>query len=107
MPKVLAGGAGGVGLFAAQHVRSRAWPARPWPGDGQPVQQRAEHWGVPALAGPAQDHQGQAVAVDELMDLGRERSEEHTSELQSRGHLVCRLLLEKKNELAHTPNVPE
>src|SRR5690625_6777443 len=27
-------------------------------------------------------------------DLGR--SEEHTSELQSRGHLVCRLLLEKK-----------
>src|SRR5690625_1512265 len=27
----------------------------------------------------------------------RLRSEEHTSELQSRGHLVCRLLLEKKN----------
>src|SRR5690625_6112299 len=26
------------------------------------------------------------------------RSEEHTSELQSRGHLVCRLLLENKNE---------
>src|SRR5436305_10609889 len=26
-----------------------------------------------------------------------ERSEEHTSELQSRPHLVCRLLLEKKN----------
>src|SRR5690625_6749100 len=25
------------------------------------------------------------------------RSEEHTSELQSRGHLVCRLLLENKN----------
>src|SRR2546429_4477516 len=29
----------------------------------------------------------------------RKRSEEHTSELQSRLHLVCRLLLEKKNEL--------
>src|SRR5690625_6338084 len=29
--------------------------------------------------------------------LGFARSEEHTSELQSRGHLVCRLLLEKKN----------
>src|SRR5690625_6617238 len=27
-----------------------------------------------------------------------ERSEEHTSELQSRGHLVCRLLLEKKKQ---------
>src|SRR5690625_6193787 len=33
---------------------------------------------------------------DELMRR-IERSEEHTSELQSRGHLVCRLLLEKKN----------
>src|SRR5690625_6970002 len=29
--------------------------------------------------------------------LEEKRSEEHTSELQSRGHLVCRLLLEKKN----------
>src|SRR2546429_4173142 len=29
------------------------------------------------------------------------RSEEHTSELQSRLHLVCRLLLEKKNKTAH------
>src|SRR5207253_11253695 len=29
-----------------------------------------------------------------------ERSEEHTSELQSRGHLVCRLLLEKKKTRA-------
>src|SRR5690625_6913974 len=30
------------------------------------------------------------------------RSEEHTSELQSRGHLVCRLLLEKKKSIAAT-----
>src|SRR6266702_7880627 len=30
--------------------------------------------------------------------LSRQRSEEHTSELQSRGHLGCRLLLEKKKE---------
>src|SRR5207253_3631403 len=30
------------------------------------------------------------------------RSEEHTSELQSRGHLVCRLLLEKKNKSDNT-----
>src|SRR5439155_22983499 len=30
----------------------------------------------------------------------RPRSEEHTSELQSRGHLVCRLLLEKKKRRA-------
>src|SRR5207253_2326278 len=33
------------------------------------------------------------------------RSEEHTSELQSRGHLVCRLLLEKKN-CSDTPVPP-
>src|SRR5207253_7859556 len=30
--------------------------------------------------------------------LDKHRSEEHTSELQSRGHLVCRLLLEKKKK---------
>src|SRR5439155_18036949 len=30
------------------------------------------------------------------------RSEEHTSELQSRGHLVCRLLLEKKKKKQRT-----
>src|SRR5437870_10419165 len=34
------------------------------------------------------------------------RSEEHTSELQSRGHLVCRLLLEKKKkQLSHSFSV--
>src|SRR5439155_19473581 len=33
------------------------------------------------------------------------RSEEHTSELQSRGHLVCRLLLEKKKALARAGRV--
>src|SRR5687768_17801795 len=32
------------------------------------------------------------------------RSEEHTSELQSRLHLVCRLLLEKKNNVNIYPN---
>src|SRR2546422_7957870 len=31
------------------------------------------------------------------------RSEEHTSELQSRLHLVCRLLLEKKKKIIDTP----
>src|SRR5437870_9806992 len=34
------------------------------------------------------------------------RSEEHTSELQSRGHLVCRLLLEKKKHIQSSPIVP-
>src|SRR2546425_7691732 len=31
------------------------------------------------------------------------RSEEHTSELQSLAYLVCRLLLEKKKKIYHTP----
>src|SRR3989442_5481924 len=38
----------------------------------------------------------------------RRRSEEHTSELQSRPHLVCRLLLEKKKKITapfHNDNV--
>src|SRR5690625_5909115 len=35
----------------------------------------------------------------------RARSEEHTSELQSRGHLVCRLLLEKK-KIVESSNMP-
>src|SRR5690625_1636495 len=34
----------------------------------------------------------------DFMEMERARSEEHTSELQSRGHLVCRLLLEKKKK---------
>src|SRR2546429_4377503 len=34
------------------------------------------------------------------------RSEEHTSELQSRLHLVCRLLLEKKNKISCTSSTP-
>src|SRR5690625_5928826 len=37
-----------------------------------------------------------ATDVPLLVDIDTGRSEEHTSELQSRGHLVCRLLLEKK-----------
>src|SRR5205085_11386460 len=36
------------------------------------------------------------VVPDEVAPLARDRSEEHTSELQSQSNLVCRLLLEKK-----------
>src|SRR5690625_5955443 len=37
-----------------------------------------------------------ASFVQRFESIARDRSEEHTSELQSRGHLVCRLLPEKK-----------
>src|SRR3712207_7781456 len=39
--------------------------------------------------------------VAQQSDSLRIRSEEHTSELQSRQYLVCRLLLEKKNQHTH------
>src|SRR3989442_7477235 len=39
--------------------------------------------------------------------INKARSEEHTSELQSRPHLVCRLLLEKKKrEIGNSMNLP-
>src|SRR2546430_8306921 len=37
-----------------------------------------------------------ALANQDLAEIGAARSEEHTSELQSQSNLVCRLLLEKK-----------
>src|SRR3712207_7846550 len=42
------------------------------------------------------------TTVEESYDEHRRRSEEHTSELQSRQYLVCRLLLEKK-KIKHHP----
>src|SRR5690625_6818405 len=43
------------------------------------------------------------ISVHGLNDWNvKPRSEEHTSELQSRGHLVCRLLLEKKKTRSTT-----
>src|SRR3712207_8617112 len=53
--------------------------------------------------GLGRDPRGGIVEPDELSDT-RGRSEEHTSELQSRQYLVCRLLLEKKTQTTHTLN---
>src|SRR2546429_4080400 len=61
-----------------RHVREPGWlPGRRVPEHGRHQPDRADHG---------------------------DRSEEHTSELQSRLHLVCRLLLEKKNP--DTPQYP-
>src|SRR2546430_10516394 len=48
------------------------------------------------------------MIAQEYFPLRRGRSEEHTSELQSQSNLVCRLLLEKKNQSIPTPllNIP-
>src|SRR3712207_7078025 len=47
-----------------------------------------------------QHHDGARRLMDQL--LGVLRSEEHTSELQSRQYLVCRILLEKNKSAEHT-----
>src|SRR5256884_3984924 len=52
----------------------------------------------------ASNYEHPTTSQFELYTIGRDRSEEHTSELQSRLHLVCRLLLEKKkHHLDETP----
>src|SRR3712207_8443229 len=58
---------------------------------------------VPALAAHTRLPDGNPVGFLRHLTLAvvQERSEEHTSELQSRQYLVCRLLLEKKKE-THT-----
>src|SRR2546429_4491697 len=51
-----------------------------------------------ALLGYGRDQQEVLPQCRRLITLRLARSEEHTSELQSRLHLVCRLLLEKKKK---------
>src|SRR5687768_17897097 len=53
---------------------------------------------VARLLGHVHDRRDLRADVIGLLGLQVERSEEHTSELQSRLHLVCRLLLEKKKK---------
>src|SRR2546422_5583379 len=53
------------------------------------------HHAAPALPAPCS-----LLPAPQVLDQVR-RSEEHTSELQSRLHLVCRLLLEKNNLHTH------
>src|SRR2546429_6639604 len=45
-----------------------------------------------------------AIAGEGFISVVQQRSEEHTSELQSRLHLVCRLLLEKKKKKKCNPS---
>src|SRR3712207_7735270 len=65
---------------------------------GDPVAVAAAQFGEDRLPGGVPAGQPRGAAHERL---GPPRSEEHTSELQSRQYLVCRLLLEKnKHELA-------
>src|SRR3712207_7496298 len=80
--------------------RSTTWAAPDCIGrdGGEPVAVRCmvrRRW----KAGPTETDRGKPVG-DKAGSQGRgaARSEEHTSELQSRQYLVCRLLLEKKKQ---------
>src|SRR5687767_15225647 len=58
--------------------------------------------GPPLVVGPPPEDDlvraGAVANVAQVLVEGAERSEEHTSELQSLAYLVCRLLLEKKKK---------
>src|SRR5690625_6739202 len=88
---VTRGGAGAAGHRADRVDQAQVFQL----GCGGPVLLRRQWQELPGM-GIGQDPVPIHVS-------GRQRSEEHTSELQSRGHLVCRLLLEKKktNDRSH------
>src|SRR2546429_5878506 len=69
-------------------------PAREHAAGGAHLRQPAQ--GLSGAVGPLFPHISAGRAADQRQRAGLIRSEEHTSELQSRLHLVCRLLLEKK-----------
>src|SRR2546422_7215411 len=80
-------------LLLEQH--HRALPGRPRAPLVGDHEERAEpSYLVAELRQPG----GDRVGIADDPDVVEERSEEHTSELQSRLHLVCRLLLEKKKK---------
>src|SRR5690554_7099229 len=75
-----------------------AWRFLPLPDRAKHKQKKARNY-----AGLAAFHAIRCLAVPDVESflfrlILMLRSEEHTSELQSRPHLVCRLLLEKKNK---------
>src|SRR5436309_10029096 len=85
------GGVGTIGNFDGLHRGQRAILDR--------VVARAEELGVPAVVVTFDPHPMTVLAPERApvpltTPKQKERSEEHTSELQSRENLVCRLLLE-------------
>src|SRR5690348_17394266 len=85
----------------------RSWSGRPAAGTPAPAFRRTA---ATRRAGPCAGARTEGVpARRTAVESGREtarRSEEHTSELQSPVHLVCRLLLEKKKNTAiHAPSL--
>src|SRR3712207_7995896 len=80
-------------LFRSGHV------ARP------PLRPRAAQQGPPLSGRSAHGRRDRRRHAMRWRVAGGTRSEEHTSELQSRQYLVCRLLLEKKKNHNYTTNL--
>src|SRR3712207_6872226 len=84
-------------LFRSQHVAT--WRCLPRDHVGDPVRTRGDVRYTPgtgATGGRCSDDVAAEDPVEQAAGEEATRSEEHTSELQSRQYLVCRLLLEKK-----------
>src|SRR2546425_2496548 len=64
---------------------------------GKPIRERGEHGAIAHVEALVADRKHEAHEVFRRPYAGN-RSEEHTSELQSLAYLVCRLLLEKKKK---------
>src|SRR3712207_8765453 len=72
---------------------------------GQPLERLAQHHPSARVRVSGRQVQvGQPSVPAAVAPLRRGRSEEHTSELQSRQYLVCRLLLEKKKKKKNSSN---
>src|SRR5690625_357148 len=78
-------GAGSAGTMVARQLQNNHEHSELFPVafvDDDISKQRMEVYGIPVLG-----------KIKDIKSIVEDRSEEHTSELQSRGHLVCRLLL--------------
>src|SRR3989449_10577401 len=104
--KAIAGITGAALAAQMLEARAQAAPAGKLPASSAPLVAPDD----PSIVAGIAEFPGEGVRLDGYLarpaQTGRfpvvlvchERSEEHTSELQSRLHLVCRLLLEKKKE---------
>src|SRR5439155_10609925 len=105
-PLALAGAAAGTEVKARENALNRSYYPRLYLqaseyARGTGIQPDGRTGGAASGLGP--NIQNWAIGASivfpafDYFSIRAKRSEEHTSELQSRGHLVCRLLLEKKN----------
>src|SRR2546422_6480505 len=80
-------------------------PSEPPPQQGQERKPTLGPAPEPSLSGPRTSATMDARKLMRVRTI-YVRSEEHTSELQSRLHLVCRLLLEKKKNIIYRARIP-